>query len=95
MKSLQSLRQAGNAASVELILSDARLAHTFLDLADTSKRDEDKIRRRGEASVAYRSILRFRPRVQMTEQQQALLTELLASLRRRLELAGEDVDSAE
>jgi hypothetical protein len=85
-----------NGISIDFLISDARVALTFLDLAETTRIAEDRGRRIKEAKQAYDSILCFLPRATPTDEQGEALGAELAKLKERLraffpELSEEDV----
>lgn len=83
----QSLTQNivnSNEVSVELLITDARTANIFLDLAETSGVAELRSRRIGEAQDAYRSILYFLERLSPTKEQADSLGKEMEKLKARL-----------
>ncbi|MBV8673351.1 MAG: hypothetical protein JOZ33_07955 [Acidobacteriaceae bacterium] len=84
MRSISELRERTNEVTAELLLADAEIAMTFLDLADTTRVPENRIRRRREAAKAYQTILKLLPRVDTTEEQKLTLKGRLDQIHRRL-----------
>ena len=77
-----------NSLTIELLITDAKLALTLMDLAATTNVAADRSRRLGEAQQAYRTILSFVPRVMPTQEQAETLQDLMKTLRTRLRAAG-------
>ncbi len=77
-----------NLIGVDVQITDARLAHTFLDMADATNIGENRSRRVDEAHTAYTSILHFLTRLTPTAEQDLVLTDLLRTLKMRLVAAG-------
>ncbi|KAA6463195.1 hypothetical protein DYQ86_07710 [Acidobacteria bacterium AB60] len=73
---------------MDLLITDARLALTLLELAETTKVEEDHRRRIGEATHAYETIVHFLARVTPTKEQLEELNGELTTLRERLSLVG-------
>jgi hypothetical protein len=74
---------------VELLITDAKLGLTFLDLAKTTGNPEFRSRRIAEARRAYRTILFFVAQLELTGEQRQLLSEDLEALEAGLRAAGE------
>jgi hypothetical protein len=77
-----------NEASVTLLLTDAEVALTFLDMAEVTSFPESRSRQIGEALTAFRSITKLSPRFVFTREQRRSLDEKLSVLRTRLLDAG-------
>ena len=77
-----------NSIGVDLQITDARVALTFLDLAETTNIAEDKSRRIAEALKAHTSILHFLARLNPTAEQSLVLKDLMGALEARLTAAG-------
>ena len=88
MRSRTELRERANALSADLLLIDTEMALTLLNLADTTRSRESRMRRRKEARKAYETILRLLPKVEMTDKQRAAIEQGLGSLHRRLLRVG-------
>lgn len=73
---------------VDLLISDVNLGLTFLDLAETTSRAEDRARRIQEAQKAYETTLYFLTRVTPTEEQSEVLNRNLLTLKTRLLASG-------
>jgi hypothetical protein len=84
MRSRTELQERTNAVTLETLQADADMALTLLDLADTTRSAERRMRRRKAARKAYLSILRFLPKLAINDQQRAAMEQRLGSLRRRL-----------
>lgn len=78
---------------VDLLISDAKTALTFLDLAETTSDSDNRSRRIAEAHHAYRTILAFLPRLQPSAEELQILTNDLQRLAERLNAAGVSVES--
>lgn len=87
-KSLGENISTANLLSVELLITDARTAHTLLDLAETTSIAESRSRRIREAHQAYESILHFLAERKPTAEQRQILGEEMKTLRERLRTAG-------
>jgi hypothetical protein len=68
----------------DILMSDADFALTFLDLAETTVVEENRIRRRAEARRAYHAILKFVSKSHLTQEQRSALTKRLDRIRGRL-----------
>jgi hypothetical protein len=86
MKSFQELSDQSNKARVDLLLADAEMALTLLDVAHTSNISELKQRRTDEARKAYSFIQEQIPTVSLTPSETAALNEKMAVLKLRLSL---------
>jgi hypothetical protein len=82
---LEQMRDQANKAKSDLLFSDAELALTFLDLADSTKIEEDRERRLREAKRAYDSISQMLPTVYLTAQQRTLMNQRLDAIKARLQ----------
>ena len=80
-----------NFNAVELLITDAKTALTFLDLAATFRVPEDRSRRIAEARRAYETILSFLPRLEPNEAQEEVLSRELQIVKSRLIEAGEEI----
>jgi hypothetical protein len=80
----QTTFDAQRAAAV-FLLTDLDLAITFLDLAHASHNQETSRRNQNNARTAYDTVLRFLPRLILTEFEQSAIREKLSALRIRLE----------
>ncbi len=77
-----------NRIGVDLWITDAKVALTFLDLAESTNIPEDPSRRIGEAYRAYQSILSFLARLNPTAEQNRILSDLVGTLETRLRTVG-------
>ena len=84
MTNRTELQERANAASADLLLIDTEMALTLLDLANTTRSPENRLRRRKEARKAYFTILRLMPKVGMAAHQKTALEQRLNALRRGL-----------
>ena len=84
MRSRTELQERTNAVTLEMLQIDADMALTLLDLADTTRSAESRMRRRKSARKAYLSILRLLPNLAINDQQRAAMEQRLGNLRRRL-----------
>jgi hypothetical protein len=87
MKSLQELTELGNRAKVDLLLADAEMALTMLDLARTSEAVELRQRRTGEALKTYTFIRKRIPTISLTHSETAALNQKMSLLKQRLALS--------
>lgn len=85
MKTFEQLQTETNAVQLGFLLSDLNAAFTFLDIAETTRNGDTRARNVQNATVAYDTIERFRPRVVVTEQQGAELQQQLNLLSRRIQ----------
>jgi hypothetical protein len=67
-KSFSQLQEDSNRVGVEFFFTELAAARTFLDVAEATTRVETKQRSRDNAHVAYQSILHYRPRLVLEEQ---------------------------
>lgn len=86
MENLQQTLERSNRAIVDLLLVDANMAHTFLDLARTAKTRELKIRRINRAAEAYNFICQRMPLVRLTPSETRTLNHKLRALEIRFRL---------
>lgn len=86
MKSFGELRQQSNKAKVDLLLADAEMALTLLDVARTSNISELKERRTNEARKAYSFLQEHIATVSLTPSETAALNAKMAVLKLRLSL---------
>jgi hypothetical protein len=84
VKAFSELKDDINKTEVDLLLTDAEMALTFLDLADATKDVDSKSLRQREAHKAYQFIVGRRSTLSLTTQQTILLNRRLAMLRIRL-----------
>lgn len=82
-----NLRDA-NEAGVNLLMTDAEIALTFLDAAKITSDAAGAARKIREARRAYDSILHLIPRFTLSEEQSETLDERLSLLRERLRRIG-------
>jgi hypothetical protein len=82
-KNISALNQIG----VELLITDAKTALTFLDLAETSKIAESRSRWIREAHRAYQTILHLAARLSLSEEQREILNAQMKTLKHRLRAA--------
>ena len=85
MKSFEELQQETRSIHFDFLVTDLNAAHTFLDVAHTTRSGETRERNLRHANAAYDTVMRFVPRVAMSEQQHAELHERLDQLKDRLE----------
>lgn len=69
----EQLLDQSNQAKTEQAFADVELGLTLLDLADTTRIEEDRQLRRKEAGEAYDSVARMVPAIRLTAPQGALL----------------------
>lgn len=91
-KSLDEAITDSQQISIELLMTDAKTALTFLDLARTTDIAEIRSRRIAEAVRSYQSILYFLQRLNPTADQNQILSGDLETLKTRLNEAGATVD---
>ena len=87
MKFLQELGEQTNRAKVNLLLADADMALTMLDVARFSKIRELKERRTREAFKAYSFVRERIPTVSLTPSETIALNKKMALLKLRLSLS--------
>jgi hypothetical protein len=87
MKTLQELGEQTNKARVSLLLADAQMALTLLDMARGSKKSELRKRRTDEALKAYSFIRDRMPTVSLTPSETDVLNKKMALLKLRLSLS--------
>ena len=83
----ENLRDASDAG-VQLLLTDADIALTFLDAAKISANKEGRSRRIHEARKAYDSILHLMTHLKPDPAQLEVLNKRISKLRQRLIEAG-------
>ena len=84
MKSLYLVERRANAVKADLVLIDADMALSFLDLAELTKSSVVRQRQRVRAAEAYRTVMERLPDVTFTKQQRAELDKMLKKIRSRL-----------
>ena len=80
--------RASNDAGIEFLRTELSLAHTFLNVATATKHPERRLQSLEHAHEAYRAILRFLPRLQLSAKQKLDFDRQLAVLKEQLMLAG-------
>jgi hypothetical protein len=83
------IREDLNSTSIDLLLTDARLALTFLSTAETTESRETAERNIRNARKAYEFVQKCRLRYLFTESEAAELNSTLVQVKRRLEALGE------
>ena len=84
MKSLYLVERRANAVKADLMLIDADMALSFLDLAELTKSSVVRQRQKVRAAEAYRTVMERLPDVTFTKQQKAELDKILKKIRSRL-----------
>ena len=84
MKSLYLVERRANAVKADLMLIDADMALSFLDLAELTKSSVVRQRQKVRAAEAYRTVMERLPDVNFTKQQKAELDKILKKIRSRL-----------
>ncbi|WP_263415244.1 hypothetical protein [Terriglobus albidus] len=79
---------ATNAAGIEFLKTEMGLANTFLNVAETTRRPEQRIQSHHDAQMAYREVAHYLPRLQLTAIEKLDFDQRLAALKGRLMLAG-------
>jgi hypothetical protein len=77
-----------NLQGIQFLQTELKLANTFLDIREASSAPEHREQSGRDAEEAYRSILHFLPRLQMTAEQHVTFDHHLALLRTRFAAAG-------
>jgi hypothetical protein len=86
MNPITEIREQTAALTVDLLISDAQLTVTFLDLAELSPNtDEGRERCFQQASQAHDIIVKLVPHLTLTEEQKEALMKRLTVLRGRLD----------
>ena len=83
------LREATSSASIDLLLTDARLGLTFITVAETATSDEGRERNIGNARKAHDWVCSKRPAFVLTDSQNRDLDSMLRELKSRLEALGQ------
>jgi hypothetical protein len=78
---------ASNESGIEFMRTELSLAHTFLDLAETTKVAEHRIKSHEDTQKAYRAVLKFLPRLQLSTEQKLDFDQQLTKLKDRMLLA--------
>lgn len=87
MRSNAQVQHQINALAVDLLLTGAQTALTFLNVANrASASKEDRESRYEEAFLIYNIILKFLPRVKMNREQKEALKKRLTVVRSKLDL---------
>ncbi|HTZ59644.1 MAG TPA: hypothetical protein VMB49_16165 [Acidobacteriaceae bacterium] len=81
--------------SMKLLLQDADLALTFLDLAETAQDGSRRKKAAGDARRAYQVILQKRPRFSFSDVEARVLDIKLARIKAHLKRLGQRFDSAD
>ena len=84
MKSLYLVERRANAVKADLVLIDAEVALSFLDLAELTTSRAIRERQRMQAAKAYQMVMERLPNVIFTKQQKAELDKILKKIRSRL-----------
>lgn len=79
---------ASNQAGIDFLRTELGLANTFMDLAETTKIPEHRLKSHEDTQAAYRCLLKFLPRVQLSPQETIEFAEGMEGLRDRMLLAG-------
>jgi hypothetical protein len=77
-----------NLQGIKFLQTEIDLANTFLDLGEASREPAHQEQSRHDANTAYRSILHFLPRLQLTTEESINFARDIARLRTRLLAAG-------
>ena len=92
---VKSIAEHGSEAdqlTAEFLITDAQIALTFLDLAETTRHAKKSSRLIGEARRAYETILSFVRRSRFTPDQAQVLNKALEIIESRLRAANMVVD---
>ncbi|HEX6506748.1 MAG TPA: hypothetical protein VF221_03860 [Chloroflexota bacterium] len=89
-----SFPQDLNRQGVDFVLTEISLANTLLDVADVTNMADHKQSARHDAGVAYRTALRFLPRLLCTSEESAGIASDLEALRTRLTAAGVSLEGS-
>ena len=77
-----------NHQGVDFVLTEISLANTLLDVAETTKLADHRQKARHDAELAYRTALRFLPRLLCSSGESAWIQKNLELLKVRLTNAG-------
>lgn len=88
MEQASDISGTSNRLGVEFLLTELSLAKNFLDIADSTRLAEQRRQSYSDAEKAYRTILHFLPRFQLSDQQKLEIEEKLARLKGRFASAG-------
>ena len=77
-----------DATGSDFLIIELNLANTFLDVAATTTQPERQSQSRDDAQKAYRAILQFKARLQLSPGQKVDFDRQLGALKERLVLAG-------
>jgi hypothetical protein len=83
-ENMNELNAQATQARFDFLITDAETALTMLDLADTTNSPENRRRRRKAAEQAYRAIVNFVPKSQLSFTQLEALNQKLSRIRVRL-----------
>ena len=94
MKSFDQLQGETHAIQFSFLMTDAKAALTFLDVARTTRDNETRMRNREHAAVAYAAVQKFRLKTVMTDEQSAELDAELQPVLEELASFGSSESSA-
>ena len=77
-----------NRHGLDFVLTEISLSNTLLDVADATNMADHRQSAQRDAEVAYRTALRFLPRLLCTSEESARIASELDALKVRLEAAG-------
>jgi hypothetical protein len=79
---------ASNASGIEFMRTELSLAHTFLDVAETTRVAAHRLQSHEDTQKAYRCLLKFLPRLQLSAEQELDFDQQLTKLKDRMLIAG-------
>jgi hypothetical protein len=79
---------ASNEAGIEFMRTELSLAHTFMDVAETTKLSQNRLQSREDTQKAYRALLHFLPRLQLSAEQKLDFDQQTEKLKERMIQAG-------
>jgi hypothetical protein len=91
-RSTEQLLEESHRIGVQFLLTDLATAHTFLDVSEVTEIEESRKRNLEKARHVYDTVMRLMPKVEPSTDEQAVLEDKLAELKRRLVAAGQLAD---
>lgn len=84
----EDLLEQSNQAGIGFLLTELETALVFLNVAETTRSEEAATRNRGNARVAYESVLRYQGRVHFEKHEKVPFDDKVALVKQGLVAAG-------
>jgi hypothetical protein len=86
------LLEESHRIGVQFLMADLATAFTFLDVSEVTEIEESRKRNLEKARYVYDTVMRLMPKVEPSTEEQAVLDDKLAELKRRLVASGQLAD---